>query len=751
MPSDLPKNAIKFLVALLKHQAEQWLGEEAIGIAGETLVEIGGDELQQRLDTWLTKEETHVQLLQAAQRAGQYFNQHCPDDELKQAFSLHFGNLPSVQEALSEFPRVMDTEMVRRALLKALERDIPSLTPFQCEKGARLYTEALLRSVGLLKDFTLPVLLQTLFDLRHELSEGQTEIRQKLDHILEALQQKILPPPASPILPGNLPHGSYLPFPRNAFFTGRVEDLEKLESALLPPPLPGAPQAKEPGKALAARPGSEGEVVRSVVINQAITGMGGIGKTQLAVEFAYQYGYLFRGVHWLDLRAPEALEAQIALCGEKMGLPHWPEKQPDQVAATLRAWQSDDPRLLILDNFEDIEFANAVLARLSHSALHLLITSRRSDWSSALGLRRLPLDEFTPQESRDFLRKYLPEAREADEDLDVLAKYLGHLPLALELAGRYLESQSRLKIRNYLAQLEEALEHPSMQNWKPERKSLTGHDLSLLQTFTLSWEKVKEPLAQRLFIAAGFCAANALIPSIILEAALAEKAADCDEYLGDLVGLGLLKEGPTIHPLLAQFARRMDIDGALLAAFSEAVVELANQTNHEEDRTGNYTLYAPILPHVRAVAEIAEKVGLAAAGSLWNSLGYHISDLADYAGAQAAYERAIKIWEANLGPEHPQVATGVNNLGNVLQDLGDLAGAKAAYERALKIDEAAYGRDHPSVARDVNNLGGVLKALGDLAGAKAAYERALRIFRQFLPPGHPNIEIVRGNLESLGK
>ncbi|PJH76576.1 MAG: hypothetical protein CO064_00515, partial [Anaerolineae bacterium CG_4_9_14_0_8_um_filter_58_9] len=369
-----------------------------------------------------------------------------------------------------------------------------------------------------------------------------------------------------------------------------------------------------------------------MVINQAITGMGGIGKTQLAVEFAYQYGYLFRGVHWLDLRAPDALKAQIALCGEKMGLPHWPEKQPDQVAATLRAWQSDDPRLLILDNFEDIEFANAVLARLSHSGLHLLITSRRSDWSSALGLRRLPLDEFTPQESRDFLRKYLPEAREADKDLEALAKYLGHLPLALELAGRYLESQSRLKIRNYLTQLEEALEHPSMQNWKPERKSLTGHDLSLLQTFALSWEKVKEPLAQRLFIAAGFCAANALIPSIILEAALAEKAADCDEYLGDLVGLGLLKEGPTIHPLLAQFARRMDIDGALLAAFSEAVAELANQTNHEEDRTGNYTLYAPILPHVRAVAEIAEKVGLAAAGSLWNSLGYHISDLADYAG-----------------------------------------------------------------------------------------------------------------------
>jgi tetratricopeptide (TPR) repeat protein len=85
----------------------------------------------------------------------------------------------------------------------------------------------------------------------------------------------------------------------------------------------------------------------------------------------------------------------------------------------------------------------------------------------------------------------------------------------------------------------------------------------------------------------------------------------------------------------------------------------------------------------------------------------------------------------------------------VLQDLGDYAGAKAAYERALAIWEVELGPDHPQVATGTNNLGGVLLALGDYAGAKAAYERALAIFEEELPADHPNILTVRGNIEVL--
>ncbi|NUQ85198.1 MAG: tetratricopeptide repeat protein, partial [Anaerolineales bacterium] len=81
----------------------------------------------------------------------------------------------------------------------------------------------------------------------------------------------------------------------------------------------------------------------------------------------------------------------------------------------------------------------------------------------------------------------------------------------------------------------------------------------------------------------------------------------------------------------------------------------------------------------------------------------------------------------------------------------DLAGARSAYERAIKIWEANLGAEHPQVATGVNNLGWVLKAHGDLAGARSAYERALAIFKKFLPPDHPNIKIVQGNLDSLEK
>ena len=111
-------------------------------------------------------------------------------------------------------------------------------------------------------------------------------------------------------------------------------------------------------------------------------------------------------------------------------------------------------------------------------------------------------------------------------------------------SGRYLENQHRLKISSYLLQLEKALEHKSMQNWKAERKSLTGHDLSLLQTFAQSWEQLKEPISQKLFIMLGFCAPNMPMPPHILEAALGDQADACDESLSELIGLGLLKEGP---------------------------------------------------------------------------------------------------------------------------------------------------------------------------------------------------------------
>jgi len=534
--------------------------------------------------------------------------------------------------------------------------------------------------------------------------------------------------------PGRLPAGSRMAFQRNALFTGRVEPLKALARALL-----------------------EGDG-RSALVTQAVAGMGGVGKTQLAVEFAYRYGRFFHGVHWVNAGEPEAIGGEIVACGAAMSLPDWPEKQPEQVARTLGEWQRGGPRLVVLDNLEQVGAAREWLARLGGGAVRVLVTARRTDWPGFLGLRALRLESFTPEESRAFLRQYLPDGRATEADLQALAERLYHLPLALELAGRYLGGHARLPVAGYLGRLESIWEHPSMAGWREELGNPTEHDLRLAQTFAVSWERVEDETARRLFLLAGHCAPNQPIPCEVLEQAAEIDEEACDGALGMLTGSGLLEmgepdAGPTVHPLLAEYGRAIVLSApegeGVLGALADALARLARAANDQMDQTGSPSHCVPLLPHVRLVAERAEEAGLEDAANLWGSLGYYLERVADYAGARAAYERALAITEWAFGPDHPNVARDVNNLGLVLHALGDLAGARAAHERALAIDERAFGPDHPKVAIRINNLGLVLNDLGDLAGARAAFERALAIDERAFGPDHPNVAIRVNNLGSV--
>ena len=155
------------------------------------------------------------------------------------------------------------------------------------------------------------------------------------------------------------------------------------------------------------------------------------------------------------------------------------------------------------------------------------------------GLQSVGLKVFTKPESLKFLRELISSRTDCPEELENLAEHLGHLPLALELAGRYLGKHSRLTIPDYLAQLENVLSHRSMDNWKPELKSATAHDLSLVQTFALSWEQVEDETTQKAFIMAGFLAPNTAIPLEIFESTLECSQELCDEIAGRIIWAGL--------------------------------------------------------------------------------------------------------------------------------------------------------------------------------------------------------------------
>ncbi len=482
---------------------------------------------------------------------------------------------------------------------------------------------------------------------------------------------------------------------------------------------------------------------------------------------------------------------------------------------TELTWKAQGLRLLILDNFEDVAHANDVLPRFRHSSIRILVTSRRSDWLPTTGLNPILLELFSPAESLDFLKRSLPKRKDTDADLNTLSVRLGHLPLALELASRYLNGHTRLSVTDYLAQTKEALEHASMNAWKKDVLGLTPtqHDTSLLSTFALSWLALKDETAQKVFQSAGYLAPNTAIPLEIFEKILENSSEekvnqsgiakfikpitdlftkqkqekfsnsnkpDCDAALSILYGLGLLRENelqPTIHPLLAEYACRLAKENIKIL---EALADTLATLSEEALETGLPARFNSLKPHMPILAQYAENEKMESAGTLWNNYGYHLWMIANHNGARAAYERALKIspddaiyvnnlgtvmydqgdldgahaaferainiLEANLGTEHPQVATGVNNLGLVMKDQGDLVGARAAYERAINIWEANLGTEHPQVATGVNNLGMVMKDQGDLVGARAAYERAIKIWEANLGTKHPHVATGVHNL-----
>jgi tetratricopeptide (TPR) repeat protein len=530
-------------------------------------------------------------------------------------------------------------------------------------------------------------------------------------------------------IPKGLPSGSYIPFPRNALFTGREEEIKKL-SALC-----------ESGSS-------------NIVISQAITGMGGIGKTQLAVEFAYRHGYAFKGVHWLDLRDPDALDASIALCGTHMGLAY--TKQPEQVAQTLLAWQSDGSRLLILDNFEDVTKATKVLSRFQHPALRLLVTSRRRDFPKSTGLKSQELDTFSEAESAVYLSKTL-EHEGAEESRKSLAEKLGHLPLALELSASYINI-NRLEIAQYLQELEDILSHESMQEgWFKELDitTPTEHERNLLATFQLSWQEVKDETTKKVFMIAGFCAPNVPIPIEIFKQSLGVDRKSLQKAIYRLHVLGLFlytDDLIVIHTLLAAYARKLS---SFLENFLEGLVsnlaELAKRVYDSGINNGDINEFAPFQSHIYQVAQFSQENNLLDAARLFGNLGNYLSWIADYENSKAAHQRALKIRESLPECDQELIAINLNNLGGVLQKLGDYDNAKNQIEHAIKINESIFGPIHPNIALGYNNLGHLLQELGDYTGAKTATEHALFLSEILFGLNHPNVARSLNNLGSILK
>jgi tetratricopeptide (TPR) repeat protein len=528
-----------------------------------------------------------------------------------------------------------------------------------------------------------------------------------------------------PRFPGALPPTWNVPHNRNPNFTGREEHQASLKTALSS----GKPAA----------------------LTQAIHGLGGVGKTQLALEYAYRNVAEYDIVWWVRSEEPATLAADYASLADALDLPEKEATDQLLIIKAVKQWLEQNPKwLLVFDNAKDsVEVRNYIP---QGGIGHVLITSRNPGWRGTT----TPLDVkvLERSESVDFLLKRTGYTDK--EAADALAEALGDLPLALEQAGAYMEVKGRTLsdyLNMFIVHKNKLLNRAAPSTDYPDTVATTW-DIAFNEVMQIS-SSGADLLNLCAFLAPDDIPVELLnsgaqhLPESLT--AVASDPLAFDDAVDPLRRYSLVEitaETISVHRLVQAVTRdRLDEDER--KKWAEAAVRIVNKAfPFESYDVGTWPVCSRLLPHALAAAEHAEAldVALDLTGRLLNQTGAYLRGRAQFTEAKEMFKQALAIGEATYGPDHPNVAAGVNNLGNVLQDLGDMEGAKKMFERALAIDEATYGPDHPDVAISFNNLGSVLKALRDMEGAKKMYERALAIGESAYGPDHPQVAIYVSNL-----
>jgi tetratricopeptide (TPR) repeat protein len=532
-----------------------------------------------------------------------------------------------------------------------------------------------------------------------------------------------------------------LPFPPNPAFTGRDADMKRLGKLLK--------------KRREVKKRGEITVVRSVVLH----GLGGVGKTQLAVQYAWKYLREFDAVLWARADSPEALEASLADLASVLRLPEAKEREQAVQTQAVLDWLNNHERwLLIVDNADTDAAKRAVLERLSPRLTgHVLITSRISDWP--VNIRDMALDLLSPDDARRYLLDRIARKGHnagGDAAARALAQELGHLPLALEQAASFI-----VEMRWSFAKYQEQFRYARLELLSERREGGTRYAASVAKTWGITLEKLS-PLTRAILRMAAWFAPDAIPREIfsankeLLSEVLTEEATVSDlaieKALGELDRFSLVRltsKTVSVHRLLQAVER-----DALAAEERERwllyAVQLFNAFAPWSYEVLTWSVWMPLAPHAETLLGHSKEQGIDAPPPVAltaNQLGLFLYARAAYAAAEPLYERALAIYEKALGPVHPEVAASLNYLAELYQVQGRYAEAESLYERALVIYEEALGPAHSDVAASLNNLAELYRAQGRYAEAEPLYKRALGIWEQALGPEH---HYVSASLNNLG-
>lgn len=531
----------------------------------------------------------------------------------------------------------------------------------------------------------------------------------------------------APRFPGSLPPIWNIPHNRNPNFTGRGQLLEDLRMTL--------------------------STSKTAVVTQAITGLGGVGKTQTAIEYAYRHSSEYDVVWWVKSEKPETLAADYAELVQELNLPEKDLTDQPAVIKAVRQWFGQHEKwLLIFDNAEDPqEIRKTYLPQGGNG--HVLITSRNPNWGATA--QTVGINTLKENEAVEFLRKRTGEKDQ--ESTTVLAKELGCLPLALEQAAAYILATG-ISLSKYV---ELAKEHKV--DLLKEGDKPSDYPDTVLTTWNLSFQKVKQenPAASDLLKAFAFLAPddiplsllkgiNKVLPEELQE--LGENELELNRALKMLLTYSLIErnnEKVSIHRLVqAVLKNQMRTEDK--KEWAAAMVRLLNNKFPFKQKNPETWKYSGLLlPHANIAGEIASelKVGLDDAGTLFNNMGLFLQQIrAQYCEAQLYLEKAIAISLMVYGPNNNKEASRLSNLGTLHLELGNLSKAQNFFERAIQIYESPEIQENTGIFFPINNLGGVLLELGDFKGAKSQLGRALEIGERIYGLASLEVALILNNL-----
>ncbi|SFT78980.1 DNA-binding transcriptional activator of the SARP family [Geodermatophilus amargosae] len=527
-------------------------------------------------------------------------------------------------------------------------------------------------------------------------------------------------------------------------------ELRRLETAILaqdpalsPPPASRLPQvwnAPTRNPWFIGRDGMLAELRRRLgagegtLVVQALHGLGGVGKTQLAIEYAHRYAADYELVWWIHAEQPVLIPDQLARLAARLDLPAGATVN-DTVERLLAELRGRTGWLLIFDNAER---PADIAGYRPGGAGHVLITSRYPGWGALGG--RLEVDVLARAETAALLQARIPAL---DEELaDQLAAELGDLPLAAAQAAGYLE-QTDLPAIDYLRRFR------AHRATLLARGEVVGYAGRLATAWALSLERLRgeDPAAVALLELAAFLAPDPIPLSLfrehvdLLGEPLRATAADPDalsDTVGALVGYSLARrstDGFQVHRLVQAVIRHQLGPDRQQATAQLVVALLAAACPGDPNDPVSWPGYAELAPHVLATAPLGDS-SPTGRQSVLDTIRY-LQAHGDSSGSRALCAQLLDRWRSILDPDHPDTLTAASRLTLALNQLGEAKPARTLGEDTLQRSRRALGPDHPTSLMAAAALTGALVQRGEAEPARALGEDTLQRCRRVFGPDHP--------------